>query len=98
MLGYPSQEVAMSQAVVGRWGKNLAVRVPAEVARASGLHDGEKVRLETQDGDILIRRFDAHARRRSDAEAAAAEIMADSKARSLDFAAIRDLLADGRRG
>ena len=33
----------MSQAVVGKWGKNLAIRVPFEVARESGLSDGERV-------------------------------------------------------
>ena len=88
----------MSQAVVGRWGKNLAIRVPVEVARTSGLADGEQVQVETQDGDIVIRRPAAHARRRGDAEAAAAEIMADSKGHSLGDVSIRDLLDEGRRG
>ena len=62
----------MSQATVGKWGNNLAIRVPLEIARASGLSDGERVEIETVDGDILIRRPAARARRRSEAGAAAA--------------------------
>ena len=63
----------MSQATVGKWGHNLAIRVPLEIARSSGLSDGERVEIETLDGDILIRRPAARARRRSQAKAAAAE-------------------------
>ena len=44
----------MSQAVVGKWRNNLAIRVPFEIARASGPSDGERVEIETLDGDILI--------------------------------------------
>lgn len=46
----------MTQITVGKWGKNLAVRVPGEIVRASGLRDGERVEIETQDGAIVIRR------------------------------------------
>ncbi|MDR2858590.1 MAG: AbrB/MazE/SpoVT family DNA-binding domain-containing protein, partial [Novosphingobium sp.] len=46
----------MNRVIVGRWGKNLAIRVPFEVAREAGLSDGEPVEIETLDGDILIRR------------------------------------------
>ena len=88
----------MAQVIVGKWGKNLAIRVPFDVARASGLNDGEQVEIETQDGDILIRRSPAHVRRRQDAENAAAEIIAESKAYSLGDLSIRDLLEEGRRG
>ena len=88
----------MSQAVVGKWGNNLAIRVPLEIARASGLSDGERVEIETLDGDILIRRSAARTRRRSEAEAAAAEIIGESKSHSLGGASIRDLIAEGRRG
>jgi antitoxin MazE len=59
----------MSQAVVGKWRNNLAIRVPFEIARASGPSDGERVEIETLDGDILIRRPAARARRRGQAEA-----------------------------
>jgi antitoxin MazE len=88
----------MSQATVGKWGNNLAIRVPFEIARASGLSDGERVEIETLDGDILIRRSAARARRRSRAEAAATEIIGESKRYSLGEVSIRDLLEEGRRG
>lgn len=88
----------MTQVIVGKWGKNLAIRVPFDVARASGLSDGERVEIETQDGDILIRRSAAHARSRQDAENAAAEIIAESKAHALGGLSIRDLRDEGLRG
>ena len=46
----------MSQAVVGRWGKSLAVRIPSEVADAAGIAEGERVEIETHDAEIVIRR------------------------------------------
>jgi len=46
----------MSRAVVGRWGKSLAIRIPGEVAKSAGISDGERVDVQAQDGDILIRR------------------------------------------
>ncbi|MEE3502991.1 AbrB/MazE/SpoVT family DNA-binding domain-containing protein [Acidiphilium acidophilum] len=88
----------MSHTVVGRWGKNLAIRVPMEVARTAGLTDGEKVEIETQDGDIVVRRRAAHAQTRQDAEVAAEEIIAESRYHSLGTVSIRDLVDDGRRG
>ncbi len=88
----------MSHSVVGKWGKNLAIRVPMEIARAAGLTEGEKVEVETHDGDIVVRRRDARARAREDAEAAAEEIIAESRRHSLGGISIRDLLKEGRRG
>ena len=88
----------MSQAIVGRWGKNLAIRIPLSVVKATGLNDGERVAIEVQDGDLVIRRPEARARVRSDAEAAAAEIMAASKRYTLGDITIRELLEEGRRG
>ena len=87
----------MSHSVVGKWGKNLAIRVPMEVAHAAGLADGEKVEVETQDGDIVVRRREARARAREDAQAAADEIIAESRRHSLGDISIRELLEDGRR-
>ena len=49
----------MSQATVGRWGKSLAVRIPGEIADAAGLIEGERVQIETQDAEIVIRRAPA---------------------------------------
>ncbi len=88
----------MTHVIVGKWGKNLAIRVPFEVARSSGLSDGEEVEIEALDGDILIRRSAAHARKRQDADTAAVEIIADSKKHSLRGLSIRDLREEGRRG
>lgn len=88
----------MSQAIVGRWGKNLAIRIPLSVVKATGLNDGERVEIEVQDGNLVIRRPEARARVRSDAEAAAAEIMAESKRHTLGDITIRELLEEGRRG
>lgn len=87
----------MSHSVIGKWGKNLAVRVPMEIARATGLTDGEKVEIEAQDGDIIVRRREAHTRARRDAEAAAEEIIAESRKHSLGGIPLRELLEDGRR-
>ncbi len=47
----------MSRAVIGRWGKNLAIRFPAEVAEAAGLTDGERVEILPQDGEVVIRKL-----------------------------------------
>ncbi len=87
----------MTRVTVGKWGKNLAVRVPLEIARASGLSDGEQVEVEIHDGDILIRRQEGRTRLRSEAEAAAAEIIEDSKRFTLGGVSIFELLHDGRR-
>jgi antitoxin MazE len=48
------------EAIVGKWGKNLAIRLPGETARAVALHDGERVEIETRDGEIVIRRSIPH--------------------------------------
>lgn len=69
-----------------------------DVARASGLADGETVEIEMQDGDLVIRRRAAHVRARQDAEATAADIIADSRRHSLDGVSLRELLEEGRRG
>ena len=47
----------MSHIIVGRWGKNLAVRLPAEIAKEAGLKVGARVDIGTRDGDIVIRRL-----------------------------------------
>lgn len=87
----------MAQVIVGKWGKNLAIRMPFSVVRTSGLSDGEQVEIEIHDGDIVIRRRAAQAQARSAAQAAAAEIIAESRAHSLGGTSIRELLDEGRR-
>lgn len=46
----------MPQAVIGKWGKSLAVRLPGDVARAAQLRDGERVEIEAHKDSIVIRR------------------------------------------
>jgi AbrB family looped-hinge helix DNA binding protein len=86
----------MSHVTVGRWGKNLAIRVPSEVAKKAGLSDGERVEIETRDGDIVIRL--PSVRRRKAALAAAEDIIAESRRHPLDRKALRALIDEGRRG
>jgi antitoxin component of MazEF toxin-antitoxin module len=98
MPEYPLEAFTMSQAIIGRWGKNLAVRVPLSVAKAAGLSEGEKVDVEAVAGDIVIRRASLPAEARRQAEEAAAEIRAESTRYRLGGLSIRDLLSEGRRG
>ena len=46
----------MAEAVLGKWGKNLALRLPVNVARAARLEIGERVEVELRDSEIVIRR------------------------------------------
>jgi len=46
----------MSSAVIGRWGRNLAVRFPTEIAERAGLTEGARVEIETRDREIVLRR------------------------------------------
>jgi antitoxin MazE len=47
----------MTQVIVGRWGKNLAIRVPGDVAKEAKLHAGERLEVEARDAEIVIRRI-----------------------------------------
>jgi antitoxin component of MazEF toxin-antitoxin module len=88
----------MTAVIVGKWGKNLAIRVPAAVAETIGLSDGETVEIEIVHGDLLIRRSAAQAEARRRAEAAAVEMEAESRDHRLGEVSIRALLEEGRRG
>ncbi len=46
----------MTEVTVGKWGNNLAVRLPGEIVKAAGLHDGGRVEIEAQGDVIIIRR------------------------------------------
>jgi antitoxin MazE len=46
----------MTHAILGRWGKNLALRLPAEVASELSLREGERVEIVSGPGQIVIRR------------------------------------------
>lgn len=87
----------MSQVIVGKWGKSLAVRVPLDVAAAAGLTDGEAVEIEAVDGNIVIRRDASKAEARRKAEEAMADILKLSKGMTLGGLSIRELIDEGRR-
>ena len=42
--------------MVGKWGNNLAVRLPGDIVQAAKLHDGERVAIDTENDVIVIRR------------------------------------------
>ena len=50
----------MSQVTIGKWGKSLAIRLPGEIVKAAGLSNGERLDIETHDGEIVIRRAVPH--------------------------------------
>ncbi len=86
----------MATVTIGRWGKNLAVRIPFEIARAAELSEGEQVEIEVRDDDIVIHR--PAVRARAEAEVVAEEIIAESCSHSLGTCTIRELIEEGRRG
>ena len=49
----------MTRAIVGRWGKNLAVRFPAEIADAARLTEGERVEIAAAGDEVVIRKLPA---------------------------------------
>jgi antitoxin MazE len=46
----------MSHAILGRWGKNLAVRLPNGIASELRLREGERVEVVSGPDQIVIRR------------------------------------------
>ena len=46
----------MSLAIIGRWGKNLAIRFPTDIVKAAGFRDGERVEMLPHAGEIIIRK------------------------------------------
>ena len=49
----------MAEVVIGRWGKNLAIRLPAHVAKKAGLGDGERVEILSTDKEVIVRKLPA---------------------------------------
>jgi antitoxin MazE len=49
----------MAQAVIGHWGKNLAIRLPAEVAKTAGLGEGERVEIVSSGEEVIVRKLPA---------------------------------------
>jgi antitoxin MazE len=46
----------MTHAILGRWGKNLALRLPPDVASQLSLREGERVEVVSGPDQIVIRR------------------------------------------
>ncbi|MBD8524665.1 AbrB/MazE/SpoVT family DNA-binding domain-containing protein [Pseudomarimonas arenosa] len=46
---------AKAELTVQNWGNNLAVRIPASVARAARLVRGQPVVVEAVDGNVVVR-------------------------------------------
>ena len=46
----------MPQVRIRKWRKNLRARLPGSIVRAAGLRKGERVAIEAQEGEIVIRR------------------------------------------
>jgi len=49
----------MSRAIIGRWGKNLAVRFSADIAKTAELGEGQRVEIVSSAGEIVIRKLPA---------------------------------------
>ena len=45
----------MAQAVIGRWGRSLAIRLPAEVVKTAGLGEGERVEIVSSGDEVVVR-------------------------------------------
>ncbi len=46
----------MTRATIGRWGRSLAVRLPAELAASLNLREGERIEIDSGTDQIVIRR------------------------------------------
>jgi antitoxin MazE len=46
----------MIHSILGRWGKNLAVRLPPEIAGGMRLREGDRVEIVSGPDEIVIRR------------------------------------------
>ena len=49
----------MAEVVIGRWGKNLAIRLPAHVAKKAGFGDGQRVKITSLDNEVIVRKLPA---------------------------------------
>ncbi len=46
----------MPVAVVGRWGRSLAIRFPADVSKLARLREGDRVEIVVADDEVVIRK------------------------------------------
>ncbi len=87
----------MTKAIVGKWGKSLAIRVPLDVARTIGLGEGEQVSIEAVQGGLHIHRETVSEEARRRARIVIAEIKAEAKNHRLNGLSIREMIDEGRR-
>jgi antitoxin component of MazEF toxin-antitoxin module len=50
----------VTHAIIGRWGKNLALRFPNEIAGKLSLREGDRLEIEAGPDQIVIRRAKPH--------------------------------------
>jgi antitoxin MazE len=48
-------EAVAQRAIVGKWGANVAVRLPRDVAATAGFGSGTPVEIEARRGEVVIR-------------------------------------------
>jgi antitoxin component of MazEF toxin-antitoxin module len=46
----------MTIATIGRWGGNLAIRLPKDFAQRAQFREGDQVELDEVDGEIILRK------------------------------------------
>ena len=51
------EDVAVVQAIIGKWDDDLAIPIPDDIAASVGLIDGEEVDLIVTKDGLIIRRF-----------------------------------------
>ncbi len=80
----------MAKVTVGKWGKNVALRMPAEILKATGLKIGEEVEIKVQDRKIVVSRPDELTR--AEVDAAVKRIIRRSRGHTLGGISIRELI------
>ncbi|MDR1439569.1 MAG: AbrB/MazE/SpoVT family DNA-binding domain-containing protein [Clostridiales bacterium] len=51
--------MASSTGALGMWGNSSALRLPAGILKSAGFEPGDAVRLDSEDGRIVISRIDS---------------------------------------
>jgi antitoxin MazE len=50
----------VSQVTIGKWGRNLAIRLPRDIVQSAKLKGGERLEIEAQEDAIVMRRPTPH--------------------------------------
>lgn len=70
---------------VARWGNSLAIRIPAALARAADLSQGQEIAVEARDGELLIRAVRTERPRRHTFSELAKDMTADKRHELIDW-------------